>query len=226
MKGVCSCKAKPVFLSPSIFRYVSYSKRNFANQNGGKETVKVSPKFSSPLLETTSLISKPSSARTASPVNKNITNTIPEQKVEPRWNPARKLVRSDMEKLRELHQKDPKTNSISQLSKTFKISPEAVNRILRSKWSPPPETVVRQDVKKMIERKFAASHGTIPYRIKEQLELLSQVSKIWENNPKDHEATIHLHKISKEITSLTKSLLPAKVLATIGITDSTPKKDS
>lgn len=69
----------------------------------------------------------------------------------------------------------------------------------------------------MIERKFAASHGAIPYRLKEQLDLLSQVSKIWENNPKDHEATIHLYQISKEITSLTKSLLPAKVLATLGI---------
>lgn len=55
------------------------------------------------------------------------------------WNPPRKLSRETMEGLRTLHQHDPETFSTPVLAERFRISPEAVRRILKSKWSPSKE---------------------------------------------------------------------------------------
>ncbi|KAL5522757.1 hypothetical protein ACEPAG_8775 [Sanghuangporus baumii] len=52
------------------------------------------------------------------------------------WNPPRKLSREAMEGLRTLHRHDPETFSTPVLAERFRISPEAVRRILKSKWSP------------------------------------------------------------------------------------------
>lgn len=52
------------------------------------------------------------------------------------WNPPRKLSREAMDGLRVLHKHDPVTFSTSVLAERFKVSPEAVRRILRSKWQP------------------------------------------------------------------------------------------
>ncbi|KAJ7126066.1 hypothetical protein C8R44DRAFT_119314 [Mycena epipterygia] len=53
------------------------------------------------------------------------------------WNPPRKLSREAMDGLRQLHRVNPETFSTPVLAERFKISPEAVRRILKSRWTPP-----------------------------------------------------------------------------------------
>ncbi|KAL0579347.1 Required for respiratory growth protein 9 mitochondrial [Marasmius crinis-equi] len=55
------------------------------------------------------------------------------------WNPPKKLSREAMEGLRELHHLDQEKFSTPVLAEKFKISPEAVRRILKSKWQPAEE---------------------------------------------------------------------------------------
>jgi hypothetical protein len=52
------------------------------------------------------------------------------------WSPPRKLSREAMEGLRELHRFDPEKFNTPVLAEKFKISPESVRRILKSKWAP------------------------------------------------------------------------------------------
>lgn len=52
------------------------------------------------------------------------------------WSPPRKLSREAMDILRQLHRTDPDSFSTPILAERFKISPEAVRRILKSKWEP------------------------------------------------------------------------------------------
>lgn len=51
------------------------------------------------------------------------------------WNPPKKLSRQEMESIRVLRDQFP-TMSASDLASHFKISPEAVRRILKTKWRP------------------------------------------------------------------------------------------
>jgi len=55
------------------------------------------------------------------------------------WSPPRKLSREAMDILRQLHRTDPETFSTPILAERFKISPEAIRRILKSKWEPSAE---------------------------------------------------------------------------------------
>ncbi|KAF8518429.1 hypothetical protein BU17DRAFT_12339, partial [Hysterangium stoloniferum] len=55
------------------------------------------------------------------------------------WSPPRKISREAMENLRMLHSHSPDTFTTPALADRFKISPEAVRRILRSKWTPSKE---------------------------------------------------------------------------------------
>jgi hypothetical protein len=59
------------------------------------------------------------------------------------WAPPRKLSRAAMDGLRALHAHDPDTFSTPVLADKFRISPEAVRRILRGKWQPTPEQRAR-----------------------------------------------------------------------------------
>jgi len=52
------------------------------------------------------------------------------------WSPPRKLSREAMDGLRQLHQFDETAFSTPVLAEKFRISPEAVRRILKSKWEP------------------------------------------------------------------------------------------
>ncbi|EPQ52238.1 hypothetical protein GLOTRDRAFT_21621, partial [Gloeophyllum trabeum ATCC 11539] len=52
------------------------------------------------------------------------------------WQPPRKLSREAMDALRQFHRIDPATFTTPVLAERFRISPEAVRRILRSKWEP------------------------------------------------------------------------------------------
>lgn len=55
------------------------------------------------------------------------------------WAPPRKLSREAMDGLRTLHAHDPEQFNLRMLSDKFKISPEAVRRILKSRWAPDEE---------------------------------------------------------------------------------------
>lgn len=55
------------------------------------------------------------------------------------WAPPRKLSREAMDILRQLHHTDPETFTTPTLASKFKISPEAVRRILKNRWEPSAE---------------------------------------------------------------------------------------
>lgn len=69
------------------------------------------------------------------------------------WSPPHKLSRQAMDGLRVLHTHDPHTFSTPMLAEKFRISPEAVRRILRSKWEPSPEQSARLLQREMREKK-------------------------------------------------------------------------
>ena len=52
------------------------------------------------------------------------------------WSPPRKISRDAMDSLRMLHSHSPETFTTPVLADRFKISPEAVRKILKSKWAP------------------------------------------------------------------------------------------
>ncbi|ORX98912.1 hypothetical protein K493DRAFT_313444 [Basidiobolus meristosporus CBS 931.73] len=68
------------------------------------------------------------------------------------WNPAKKVARSTMEKIRFLKSELPDEWPIDRISKEFKISFEAVRRILRSKYQPSPEVLKRQEERRLQQR--------------------------------------------------------------------------
>ena len=62
------------------------------------------------------------------------------------WNPRKRLSPDALAGIRALHQQFPEEYSTEVLSQKFEVSPEAIRRILRSKWSPSPEEEIeRQD---------------------------------------------------------------------------------
>ncbi|KAG8895058.1 Required for respiratory growth protein 9 mitochondrial [Tulasnella sp. 403] len=71
------------------------------------------------------------------------------------WNPKRKLSRDVMDQLRAMHRQDPETHSTENLANQFKVSPEAVRRILRSRWAPNEERMgelLRKEAEKKDDR--------------------------------------------------------------------------
>ncbi|KAK5452303.1 Required for respiratory growth protein 9 mitochondrial [Exophiala xenobiotica] len=71
------------------------------------------------------------------------------------WNPRKKLSPDTMEGIRALHGEDPERYSTPQLAEHFKVSPEAVRRILKSKWRP-----TEKEMEKRRER-WAKRHDRI-----------------------------------------------------------------
>lgn len=61
------------------------------------------------------------------------------------WTPSTKLSHEAQHGLRLLHASDPERFDISVLSRRFRISPESVRRILKSRWRPSPEEAERQN---------------------------------------------------------------------------------
>ncbi|PFH49346.1 hypothetical protein AMATHDRAFT_124370, partial [Amanita thiersii Skay4041] len=59
------------------------------------------------------------------------------------WSPPKKLSRDAMHGLRRLHALDPEQFSTPVLAARFRISPEAVRRILKSRWEPTTERQVK-----------------------------------------------------------------------------------
>lgn len=59
-----------------------------------------------------------------------------------RWNPMKKLSRAEMEGMRVLRERFPQLTA-SDLAERYKVSPEVVRRILKSKWRPNEQEMVR-----------------------------------------------------------------------------------
>ncbi|KAL1992779.1 hypothetical protein VTN49DRAFT_3535 [Thermomyces lanuginosus] len=55
------------------------------------------------------------------------------------WNPPKKLSPDAMEGIRHLHAMNPEQFTTPVLAEQFKVSPEAIRRILKSKWRPSEE---------------------------------------------------------------------------------------
>ena len=68
------------------------------------------------------------------------------------WAPPRKLSREAMDAVRQLHRFDPKKFNTPMIADKFKISPEAVRRILKSKWEPSVERRAQLAVKQRKQR--------------------------------------------------------------------------
>ncbi|KAF9051578.1 hypothetical protein BJ165DRAFT_1413638 [Panaeolus papilionaceus] len=72
------------------------------------------------------------------------------------WAPPRKLSREAMDAVRQLHRMDPEKFTTPMLSDKFKISPEAVRRILKSKWEPSAERRTAMAVKERKQRQLVS----------------------------------------------------------------------
>jgi hypothetical protein len=55
------------------------------------------------------------------------------------WNPRKKLSPDTIDGIRALHELYPEKYPTPVLAEKFKVSPEAIRRILKSKWRPDPE---------------------------------------------------------------------------------------
>jgi hypothetical protein len=55
------------------------------------------------------------------------------------WNPRRRLSPDALIGIRALHAQMPEVYTTAALADSFKVSPEAIRRILKSKWSPDSE---------------------------------------------------------------------------------------
>lgn len=60
------------------------------------------------------------------------------------WQPSKRLSPDTLEGLRALHASDPVTYSTPTLAEHFRITPDAVRRILKSKWKPSPDEVEKR----------------------------------------------------------------------------------
>ncbi|KAF8629744.1 hypothetical protein AX15_003302 [Amanita polypyramis BW_CC] len=82
------------------------------------------------------------------------------------WLPPKKLSREAMDGLRQLHRFDSEKFSTPVLAEKFKVSPEAVRRILKSKWEPS-----REKRMQLVEREREVRSERIRLsRLKERLE--------------------------------------------------------
>lgn len=89
------------------------------------------------------------------------------------WNPTRKLSRDAMDGLRSLHAFDEDTFSCAVLADKFKISPEAVRRILRSKWEPS-----REKRSRLAERERRDREEWIARRRQEEKDRAAQILSV------------------------------------------------
>ncbi|KAF8960329.1 hypothetical protein BDZ97DRAFT_1318301 [Flammula alnicola] len=70
------------------------------------------------------------------------------------WSPPRKLSREAMDALRQLNRAEPEQFNSAVLAEKFKISPEAVRRILKSKWQPSAEKRTTMAIKERKEKQI------------------------------------------------------------------------
>jgi len=102
------------------------------------------------------------------------------------WSPPRKLSREAMEGLRELHRFDAEKFNTPVLAERFRISPEAVRRILKSKWTPSREKMVKLAER---EREQRSEHIKLS-RLRERIEArqLAELQKFTKKGKGKHSA--------------------------------------
>ncbi|KAJ2557458.1 Required for respiratory growth protein 9 mitochondrial [Coemansia sp. RSA 1933] len=76
------------------------------------------------------------------------------------WNPEKKIATSSMEKIRLLNAEFPDVWTMQRLSKQFKVSQEAIRRILKSKFQPSEtHTKEREAKRKELIKKYKSSQS-------------------------------------------------------------------
>lgn len=75
------------------------------------------------------------------------------------WAPPKRISREAMDLLRTAHKVDPETNSVPVLSQRFKISPEAVRRVLKSRFELDRNERDKRENKRKEERMRQVSAG-------------------------------------------------------------------
>jgi hypothetical protein len=60
------------------------------------------------------------------------------------WKPRRRLSPDALAGIRALHEQFPEEYTTDVLARNFEVSPEAIRRILKSKWTPSPEAEIRR----------------------------------------------------------------------------------
>ncbi|KAG8744870.1 Required for respiratory growth protein 9 mitochondrial [Ceratobasidium sp. 414] len=91
------------------------------------------------------------------------------------WSPPRTISREAMDTLRDMHARDPIQFRTPVLASKFRISPEAVSRILKSKWRPSSENKA-----KMIARDNKAKDMAIAERMRVER---AEAQKLFEGRP-------------------------------------------
>ncbi|KAF8737892.1 hypothetical protein AX14_012265 [Amanita brunnescens Koide BX004] len=89
------------------------------------------------------------------------------------WSPPKKLSRQAMDGLRQLHRFDSETFTTPVLADKFRISPEAVRRILKSKWEPSREKRI-----KLVEREREAREERIRQSRLKELQEAKEVAAL------------------------------------------------
>ncbi|KAH7922776.1 hypothetical protein BV22DRAFT_1037152 [Leucogyrophana mollusca] len=92
------------------------------------------------------------------------------------WSPPRKISREAMDGLRQLHTYDKDTFSTPVLAEKFMISPEAVRRILRSKWEPSREQRAKLAGRERRTREERIRHNRLEEQ-KQKLQTLLEAAK-------------------------------------------------
>ncbi|KAG2036818.1 hypothetical protein BDR03DRAFT_959012 [Suillus americanus] len=100
------------------------------------------------------------------------------------WSPPRKLSREAMDGLRAMHTYDKRTFSTPVLAEKFKISPEAVRRILRSKWEPSREQRTRFAERERRSREERKMQSRLEEK-KQNMELISEAATPERPNRRD-----------------------------------------
>ncbi|EFA81621.1 neugrin domain-containing protein [Heterostelium album PN500] len=82
------------------------------------------------------------------------------------WEPIKKLSRDQMSEIKRLHKEDPDIHTVESLVTQYRVSKEAIKRIIRSNWTPSEDRLKEQDSKKKhrlevtTESNAAATKGT------------------------------------------------------------------
>ncbi|KAI0078352.1 hypothetical protein K474DRAFT_1660581 [Panus rudis PR-1116 ss-1] len=90
------------------------------------------------------------------------------------WDPPKKLSRDAMEGLRTMHAMNPDIFTTPVLADKFKISPEAVRRILKSKWEP-----TREQRARLLQRERKQREEWIAERRREEKQKQKEMEEEW-----------------------------------------------
>ncbi|GAA6057601.1 hypothetical protein JCM3770_005406 [Rhodotorula araucariae] len=78
------------------------------------------------------------------------------------WAPPKRLSREAMDLIRSLARSDPVTYSLPRLAERFKISPEAVRRVLKSRFELAPDERARREIRRKEARQKEIVEGGAP----------------------------------------------------------------